>query len=214
MQLQFSGLLPNPLAEMQHSANSFWQSGDAVLQPPHSYEVIAPSGKGKTTILDIIFGRRSDYAGLYKINGENAAQIPLNRWAALRIENFSYVFQGLRLFNQLTGYENIEIKNRLTNTLTYNDIKSFAKTLGIENQLQKKAGLMSYGQQQRLAIIRAFAQPYNWLLLDEPFSHLDPQTAEVTAGLITEICKKRKAGIIVTRLTQENIIKTHEQIVL
>ncbi len=214
MQLQLSGLLPAPLAEMQHARDSFWQTGNITIEPGRYYEVVASSGKGKTTILDIVFGRRADYSGQYLIDGNYTAAFSLNKWAELRTHHFSYVFQGLRLFKHLTGYENIQIKNRLTNTLSDNDIEQFAKELGIESQLQKKAGLMSYGQQQRLAIIRAFAQPFDWLLLDEPFSHLDPEIAQVAAVLIVEICKNRGAGLIVTRLTQEGFIETYEQIVL
>lgn len=214
MELGFSAVLPHPLEEMSHAENSFWHHGSHVFKSGKNYEIIAPSGKGKTTMLDIIFGRRRDFSGQYTIDGIPSAKVNLNHWANYRSRHLSYVFQGLRLFRHLTGKQNIDIKNRLTQTLSNDRIKTLAQILDIENQLDKKAGLMSYGQQQRLAIIRAMAQPFEWLLLDEPFSHLDPATARKAAELIAGECENRSANFIITRLSDESYLSAQEQIVL
>ncbi len=214
MELTVSGLLPYPLEEMPHAQNSFWQKGTCIFSPNNNYEIIAASGKGKTTLLDILFGRRHDYHGKYLIRQQPANELRLNDWAYIRTYQLSYVFQGLRLFKHLTGRENIDIKNRLTNTLTGTQINKLAEVLGIEQYMTQKTGLMSYGQQQRLAVLRAFAQPFEWLLLDEPFSHLDPETAQNTANLIINECNARSANFIVTRLMSEDFLKSNEVIVL
>ncbi|PLX14716.1 MAG: hypothetical protein C0599_18340 [Salinivirgaceae bacterium] len=126
----------------------------------------------------------------------------------------SYVFQGLRLFKHLTGWQNLELKNRLVRTIDKELIFDYAKRLQIAEQLDKKAGLMSYGQQQRLAIIRSFAQPFEWLLLDEPFSHLDKETSGIASELIHSVCKERNAGVIVTKLNEETFLEGSTQIIL
>jgi putative ABC transport system ATP-binding protein len=214
MELSLSNVLPYPLKEMEHHSKSFWNAGTLQFQQGEVYEIIAPSGRGKTTLLDILFGKRKDFDGSYAINGSTTNKLPLKQWAALRRAHISYVFQGLRLFKHLTGVENIALKNRLTGCLSDNDITSMAGKLAIADQLHKKAGLMSFGQQQRLALIRALAQPFDWLLLDEPFSHIDRETAEVAADLITSVCREKGAGCIVTRLGNESFITADHQIVL
>jgi putative ABC transport system ATP-binding protein len=214
MQISFSHVLPFPLEGMQYVKDSLWHHGNIVFEPNQTYEIVASSGKGKTTFLDMIFGRRNDYKGEILLNSENIANFSLNKWASLRSQNISYVFQGLRLFKHLTGWQNIEIKNRLVKTIDRQLILDFANQLQIADQLDKKAGLMSYGQQQRLAIIRAFAQPFNWLLLDEPFSHLDKETSRIAAELIQNVCKQRNAGVIITKLNEETFIEGSTKIIL
>ena len=71
-----------------------------------------------------------------------------------------------------------------------------AAALGIEDKLQSTCKTCSYGEQQRIAIIRALVQPYDILLLDEPFSHLDNANSEKAMNLMIEESKKRNAAII------------------
>lgn len=214
MQIRLSHVLPLPLEGMQYVQYSLWHQGDFVFEKPNAYEIVASSGKGKTTLLDMIFGRRKDYKGNVLINDKNLTDFSLNDWAKIRSEQISYVFQGLRLFKHLSGWQNIELKNRLVRTIDKSTIFDMADKLGIADQLDKKAGLMSYGQQQRLAIIRAFAQPFEWFLLDEPFSHLDKETSVIAAQLIQQICKERNAGLIVTKLNEEAYLTGSTQIIL
>jgi putative ABC transport system ATP-binding protein len=71
-----------------------------------------------------------------------------------------------------------------------------AERLGIFNKLQSKTKICSYGEQQRIAIIRSLLQPFDFLLLDEPFSHLDNQNSQKAMDLMLEEAKERKACII------------------
>ena len=66
--------------------------------------------------------------------------------------------------------------------------------------MERKCQTLSYGQQQRVAIVRALCQPFEWLLLDEPFSHLDEQNSTIALELIQEVCAAHNAGLIVTSL--------------
>lgn len=78
-----------------------------------------------------------------------------------------------------------------------------AATLGITHVLEQKAGLCSYGEQQRIAIVRALIQPFEWLIMDEPFSHLDIANTKKAAALIETECRKRNAGLIITDLDED-----------
>ena len=104
----------------------------------------------------------------------------------------------MRLFPELTVMENIGIKNRLTSYKSEKEIIEFLERLEIAHKADVPAGRLSVGQQQRVAIIRALCQPFDFLLIDEPVSHLDSRNNQTVASLIDEEAKKTGAGIIAT----------------
>jgi putative ABC transport system ATP-binding protein len=71
-----------------------------------------------------------------------------------------------------------------------------AAALGISGKLDQACGKCSYGEQQRVAIIRALMQPFDFLLLDEPFSHLDDNNAKKAMQLILQESQARHAAIV------------------
>ena len=75
-----------------------------------------------------------------------------------------------------------------------------AARLGIEKKLSKPAYTCSYGEQQRIAIIRSLMQPFDFLLMDEPFSHLDENNRKIAMDLINEETELRNASIIMADL--------------
>ena len=72
--------------------------------------------------------------------------------------------------------------------------------LGISDKLDTPIANMSFGQQQRVALMRALAQPFDFLVADEPFSHLDDENAAVMASLMMEEAHRQGAGVIVTSI--------------
>ena len=82
-----------------------------------------------------------------------------------------------------------------------------AATLGISNKLNNQVKTCSYGEQQRIAIIRALQQPFEFLLMDEPFSHLDENNRKIATALIEEEAAKRNAGIILADLKRVEYFK-------
>ena len=131
--------------------------------------------------------------------------IQADELAILRQQNISIIFQDLRLFPNLSARENIELKRVLQKPMyESNIIDEMAEQLGIASILNQKASMCSYGEQQRIAIIRSLMQPFNWLIMDEPFSHLDKNNIEKAAALINAECKKRNAGFILTDLEDDD----------
>ena len=110
------------------------------------------------------------------------------------------LFQELRLFDELTAWENVQLKNRLTGFRNKKEVERWFDELGIDDKRNQKAGKMSFGQQQRVAFIRALCQPFDFILLDEPVSHLDDGNARVMARILTEEAARQGAGIIVTSI--------------
>lgn len=167
------------------------------------YLVNAASGKGKSTFLHIIYGLRTDFDGLATIHGKDVRSFSPNDWASCRQSQLSIVFQDLRLFPQLTGLENILLKNGQTNHFTEAEINQMAEQLGMAPYLKQAAATLSYGQRQRIAILRALCQPFEFLLLDEPFSHLDEENTKLASELISVACERQAAGLVMVSLGEE-----------
>ena len=70
--------------------------------------------------------------------------------------------------------------------------------LGIADKVDQKVGLMSFGQQQRVAMMRALVQPFDFILADEPISHLDDNNSRIMGQILMEEARKQGAGVIGT----------------
>ena len=79
-------------------------------------------------------------------------------------------------------------------------IRKWFEQLGIADKLKEKIGRMSFGQQQRVALIRSLVQPYEFLVVDEPISHLDDANAAIMGDIITTETKRQGAALIVTSI--------------
>lgn len=164
------------------------------------YLVKADSGKGKSTFCSYVIGYRHDYDGIIAFDDDNISKYEKGDWISVRQRHVSYLFQELRMFPELTALENVEIKNRLTGFKTSGQINRWFDMLGIADKRDEKIRLMSYGQQQRVAFIRALVQPFDFILLDEPISHLDDVNAARMGEIVEEEAKIQGAGIIMTSI--------------
>lgn len=214
MQLSLQGVIPLPLREKVAAGKSgIWNSSLSLAGGEYVF-VQAPSGTGKTTLVHILYGLRRDYEGQVKWDGATLAGATGEALAALRANNISVIFQDMRLFPELTAWENIEIKRRLTNTVTGQQALEWLRRLGLEDKAGSMGGTLSYGEQQRVAIIRALLQPFEWLLMDEPFSHLDHANTQKAIDLISEVVRQHKAGMILADLDENNFFPYTQSILL
>lgn len=162
------------------------------------YLIEAPSGGGKSSLMAYIYGVRTDYKGMLQFNGRDARDLKMEQWQRLRRRHLAYLPQELDLFPELTCIENIRLKNDLTSHVDEARIDSWLERLGIAGRRDTPAGRMSIGQQQRLAIIRALCMPFDFILLDEPVSHLDSTNNRIAAEIIAEEATRLGAGVIST----------------
>ena len=165
-----------------------------------SYLIEAASGTGKSSLCSYLYGQRGDYLGNILIDGTDVAKFSTEEWCRIRKESVSILFQDLRLFGELTALENVEIKNRLTHHRTDSEIDRWFDELGIADKRNERIDRLSYGQQQRVALIRALCQPFDFLLLDEPISHLDEKNSDIMRDLILRETAKTGAAIIATSI--------------
>ena len=208
MKITFNNITPLSF-EHNQKEDSIWGFNN-LLESPGVYKIIASSGSGKSTFISILSGLRSDYAGDIKYDNQSILNFNAKDWSTLRSRKISLVYQDLRLFPGLTVRENILLSQEITGVNTsaaMTELEGFASTMNISNQLDKLVKHLSFGQMQRVAIIRAMIRNYEWLILDEPFSHLDQTNANIAWGLITQEAKKRSAGIIIACLDPYEFIK-------
>lgn len=164
------------------------------------YLIEADSGRGKSTFCSYIIGYRKDYSGKIMFDDVDARNMNIKIWTDARRFNLSYVFQELRLFPELTAFENVEIKNRLTKFKSKEDISRWFERLGIADKTDEKVRFMSFGQQQRVAMMRALAQPFDFIIADEPISHLDDGNSRTMGKIMEEEAESQGAGIIITSI--------------
>lgn len=212
MIFRLENLLPEPLEGTDVSTSQVWNRSLEIH--PGFIRLRAASGKGKTTLIHILYGRRKDYTGTVSLDEEGISTFNPGRWALIRQKHLSIVFQELMLFGELTGWENIHLKNRLTGHYDKDRIHDMSKRMNARHLLEKKCGIMSFGERQRIAIIRSLVQPFDWLLLDEPFSHLDEANSRIASALITEECQLRNAGMLVTSLDEDDFINYDKTIIV
>jgi len=211
--ISLKNLIPKPLAELGSLQSSVWLS-ELSFQPQTYYQLHAPSGKGKSTLIHILYGLRKDYSGEVLFDNQPISTMLFSDWTTLRQQSLSIVFQDLRLFPNLTALENIQLKASLYPENQSIHIQECAELLGIAHLLNHPAETLSYGERQRVAIIRALVQPFQWLLLDEPFSHLDSKNIEIASQLIEKEVNKKKAGIILTSLGFDYPLPIHQKLTL
>ncbi|WP_298513989.1 ATP-binding cassette domain-containing protein [uncultured Kordia sp.] len=170
------------------------------LESGSRYLVKAASGSGKSSFFNFLYGLNNKFTGTIQFDAKDIASLTEPEWTQLRREKISIVFQGLRLFPELTALENIQLKNQLTQHKTEAEILAYMKRLDVDQLAHKKADTLSYGQQQRVAIVRALCQPFELLLLDEPFSHIDDVQIDNATSLILEEVAQRNATLVIASL--------------
>ena len=213
MKIVLDHIMPVPLASIKHSSNSIWGN---YIELNHGEKILlnASSGKGKSTFTLTTIGLRSDYAGTVTYNNVDVKTFKPTDWALIRQEKIAVVFQDLQLFPNLTVGENLLLKNSLNPVYSVQEIRKMLERLEIEDKWEQQCSLLSMGQQQRVAIIRAMCQPFELLILDEPFSHLDEENTQRCFTMINERCTEQGAGFVLTTLGDDHKFKYDKELKL
>lgn len=177
------------------------------LRRGERYLIEAESGTGKSSLCSFIYGNRCDYDGRILFNGKDISALSVDEWCSLRRTSLAILPQEMRLFPELTVMENIELKNRLTRHCSSQEIADMLAHLQIADKADWPAARLSIGQQQRAALVRSLCQPFSFLLLDEPVSHLDARTNKLAARLIERKASEQGAAVIVTSVGNELLLE-------
>lgn len=199
--IELRGVLPAVFAGDEDSIggrSGIWLAPEVVFERGCRVCIAAESGGGKSSMLSYIFGNRSDYSGTILFDGSDIRTFGVDRWCALRIGSLALLPQELRLFPELTLMENIALKNDLTGFKSRSEIAEMLGRLGIADKADIRAGRLSVGQQQRGAIVRTLCQPFDFVMLDEPVSHLDPANNRLVAEMVDSEASAQGAGVITT----------------
>ena len=197
--IELKNTLPMVFALRDDIESDVWHK-DVTFERGHVYLVEADSGTGKSSLCSYLVGYRDDYQGIICFDGQNIRNNRVKDWVEIRKRSLGYLFQELRLFPELTAYENVAIKNNLTGFKKRKQIEEWFGALGIGDKMHEKVGRMSFGQRQRVAMMRALAQPFDFLLADEPVSHLDDENGRVMGEIMMEEARRQGAGVIVTSI--------------
>ena len=177
--------LPQVFADRDAITSDVWHR-DITFHKGKRYLIEAASGTGKSSLCSYVYGY--------------IRSLSVNDWIDIRKHSLSILFQELRIFPELTAIENIQLKNRLTNFKKRKEVLTLFEAIGIADKVNEKAGKLSFGQQQRVAFIRSLCQPFDFIFLDEPVSHLDDENGTIMGRLLTEEASRQGAGIIVTSI--------------
>jgi len=150
---------------------------DFVLQRGEFVSILGPNGAGKTTFVKIVSGTTRPTSGEVRLFGKNIDEFPdvKKKIGVLSHDSFFY--------RNLTGEENIEFYARMTGIDPVNGLE-WAKLFGLDKSLKKRFSDYSRGMKVRLGLARVFMTEPELLLLDEPFSGLDPSGVEKTVEVI------------------------------
>lgn len=195
MFIQLNDLLPLYFEPERKNTSEIWGKQITIQQGDY-IKIVSPSGSGKTSLIHFIYGLRNQYSGSINFSDLTLKELSKEQLSLLRKDVVSVVLQDMRLFNEETAFDNINIKRQLHPYHAPEKIEEMANRLGIKEKLQSKCKTCSFGEQQRIAIIRSLMQPFQFLLLDEPFSHLDNKNSEKAMELMLEEAKARNAAIV------------------
>lgn len=148
------------------------------------FAVLGRTGSGKTVLLESIAGFYRGRTGSIRIEGKNVTEIPLER------REIGFVYQDFGLFPHMTAFGNISYglkMQKIHKDQRWKIIRDTAELLSISHILKQYPGTLSGGERQRTALARALVLRPKILLMDEPFSALDPVTKQAMYKLIEEI---------------------------
>ncbi|WP_241722284.1 thiamine ABC transporter ATP-binding protein ThiQ [Raoultella sp. HC6] len=163
--------------------------------------VLGPSGAGKSTLLNLIAGFLPPASGSIVIDGEPHTATPPAR------RPVSMLFQENNLFNHLTIRQNIGLGMHPGLKLSAGQnasLLAIAEQMGIDSLLERLPGELSGGQRQRAALARCLVREQPILLLDEPFSALDPALRQEMLILVAEVCQRRNLTLLMVSHSVED----------
>ncbi len=175
--------------------------------------ITGASGSGKSTLLGLIAGLDAPTAGEILIDGESVTTMSEDQLATLRSEKIGFIFQSFHLIPSLTAYENVLIPMEI---LGLSNARERAAQLLVDVDLTNRGHHypteLSGGEQQRIAIARAFANHPKILLADEPTGNLDSRNGGHIFDLMTDLHRQNNVTLVLVTHDQALADKAQRQI--
>ena len=159
----------------------------------------APSGTGKTTLLNIIGGMLAPTAGTVKVNDTTLTALPQHFLSEYRRNNVGFVFQQFNLLDNLTVMENLFLPLVPTGKalkIEKEKISKLLEKLQISHRYDFEINYLSGGEQQRVAVARALVNDPEIIIADEPFSNLDEGNTRFILDIFRELKTRGKTFVI------------------
>lgn len=163
--------------------------------------ILGPSGAGKSTLLNLIAGFLTPASGTMMIEGEDHTATPPSR------RPVSMLFQENNLFSHLSVWQNIGLgldPGLKLNASQREKMRHIARQMGLDSLLERLPGELSGGQRQRVALARCLVREQPILLLDEPFSALDPALRQEMLTLVAEVCRDKQLTLLMVSHSVED----------
>lgn len=181
------------LTQLDYQYDNLTMSFDFSVQSGESVAVMGPSGAGKSTLLSLISGFQFPKSGTIALNGEDHTFSPPAK------RPVSMLFQENNLFSHLTIRQNIGLglqPNLRLNKTQIQRVEQMASRVSLSECLDRLPAQLSGGQRQRAALARCMIRNQPILLLDEPFSALDPALRREMLLLLREICAEKSITLL------------------
>ena len=201
------------LISLEHIHKGFGNRDDASYRPVlndlslqvkegERIAVLGPSGSGKTTLLNLVGGLDSPDKGSVKFRGEDITSYSSQEIDQFRNREVGFVFQFHHLLPQCTLLENVLVptlvqSDRQSRTKNAERAEALMKRVGIWDFRNKLPGILSGGECQRAAVVRAMINSPSILLADEPTGALDSENVEILADLLLELNKEDGLTLLV-----------------
>ncbi len=157
--------------------------------PPKEFvAIVGPSGSGKSTLLGLIAGLDQPSSGAIVIDGTALSDLNEDELATLRREKIGMVFQSFHLIPTMSALENVQIPLELQGVRDAGaEARLLMTAVGLENRCDHYPVQLSGGEQQRVAVARAYAGSPALLLADEPTGNLDSKNGKRIIDLLLEL---------------------------
>lgn len=177
--------------------------------------VTGASGSGKSTLLGLIAGLDAPSSGTILIDNENITDMNEDGLATLRSEKIGFIFQSFHLIPSLTAFENVLIPMEILGLKDAKDrAKDLLESVELTNRGHHYPTELSGGEQQRIAIARAFANQPKILLADEPTGNLDSKNGYHIFDLMTDLHLRHNVTLVLVTHDQNLADKAQRQVIL
>ena len=215
-----------PILQLEMISHGYVQGGRQIdvlneasllLYPGRITALVGPSGAGKTTLLNLAGLLEQPKSGRIWIKGKKASNLSERKRSQLRRRHIGMVFQFHRLFPEFNALENIiipQMLNGLSRAESEKRAKLLLEMVGLSDRATHRPGLLSGGEQQRVAIARSVANAPDILLADEPTGNLDPETGEIVFQSLQRIVHGTDTAALIVTHNQKLASKMDEILAL